>query len=84
VFFGWLSDKIGRKYIMMAGMLLAILLYRPIYKSMYETVNVKNKIVSKIEENIPTSADFKKKKLILLLQLIIRMEQNHLKLLQLN
>jgi len=61
VFFGWLSDKIGRKYIMMAGMLLAILLYRPIYKSMYETVNVKNKIVSKSEENIPTSADFKKK-----------------------
>jgi MFS family permease len=37
VFFGWLSDKVGRKYIMMGGMLLAILLYRPIYKQMYET-----------------------------------------------
>lgn len=61
VFFGWLSDKIGRKYIMMAGMLLAILFYRPIYKSMYETVNVKNKIVSKIQENIPINADFKKR-----------------------
>jgi MFS family permease len=34
--FGWLSDKLGRKYIMM-GMLLAILLYRPIYKQMFET-----------------------------------------------
>ena len=43
VFFGWLSDKIGRKSIMMFGMLLAILLYRPIYKSMYETVNVEHK-----------------------------------------
>lgn len=61
IVFGWLSDKIGRKYIMMGGMLLAILFYRPIYESMYETVDVKNKIVSKIEENIPTSADFKKR-----------------------
>ncbi|MFV8345984.1 MFS transporter [Flavobacterium sp. ZB4P13] len=47
IFFGWLSDKVGRKYIMMGGMLLAILLYRPIYKSMYETVNVNNKKLSK-------------------------------------
>jgi MFS family permease len=31
VLFGWLSDKIGRKWIMMAGMLLGILLYRPIF-----------------------------------------------------
>lgn len=43
IVFGWLSDKIGRKYIMMGGMLCAILLYRPIYKSMYETTSVKNK-----------------------------------------
>jgi MFS family permease len=40
--FGWLSDKLGRKYIMMGGMLL-VLLYRPIYKQMFETTNVKNK-----------------------------------------
>ncbi len=43
VLFGWLSDKIGRKTIMMTGMLLAILLYRPIYEKMYQTVNVQNK-----------------------------------------
>lgn len=43
ILFGWLSDKVGRKYIMMGGMLLAILLYRPIYKTMYETTSVKNK-----------------------------------------
>ncbi|MFV8343442.1 MFS transporter [Flavobacterium sp. XS2P39] len=43
IVFGWLSDKVGRKYIMMGGMLCAILLYRPIYKSMYETTSVKNK-----------------------------------------
>lgn len=43
LFFGWLSDKIGRKWIMMAGMLLAILAYRPIYDTMYQTVHVANK-----------------------------------------
>ena len=40
IFFGWLSDKVGRKYIMMGGMLLAILLYRPIYKTMYQTTDL--------------------------------------------
>jgi MFS family permease len=40
IFFGWLSDKVGRKYIMMGGMLLAILLYRPIYKAMYQTTDL--------------------------------------------
>lgn len=33
VFWGWLSDKVGRKWIMMAGMLLAILTYRPIFNT---------------------------------------------------
>ncbi len=44
IFFGWLSDKIGRKYIMMAGILFAVLLYRPIYKAMYQTTNIENKV----------------------------------------
>ncbi len=43
IVFGWLSDKIGRKYIMMTGMLLAILFYRPIYKMMYNTTDVNHK-----------------------------------------
>ncbi len=33
IFWGWLSDKIGRKWIMMAGMLLAVLTYRPIFST---------------------------------------------------
>jgi MFS family permease len=43
VLFGWLSDKIGRKWIMMAGMLVAVLSYRTIYSKMYDTVDVKQK-----------------------------------------
>jgi MHS family proline/betaine transporter-like MFS transporter len=40
IYFGWWSDKIGRKMIMMTGMLLAVLLYRPIYKKMYESADI--------------------------------------------
>lgn len=41
VFFGWLSDKIGRKWIMMAGMLLGIICYRPIFSQFLQDTNVK-------------------------------------------
>ncbi len=41
--FGWFSDKVGRKWIMMIGMLIAIVSYRPIYEKMYQTTNVANK-----------------------------------------
>ena len=41
--FGWLSDKIGRKWIMMAGMLVAIVSYRPLYEKMFQVTNAKNK-----------------------------------------
>ncbi|TCV70430.1 sugar transport protein [Neorhizobium sp. R1-B] len=34
VFFGWLSDKIGRKPIIMAGLLLAMVTYFPLFKAM--------------------------------------------------
>ena len=47
VLFGWLSDKIGRKPIMMIGMLLAIIAYRPIYKAMYNSVNIESKVIAK-------------------------------------
>ncbi len=43
VFFGWLSDRVGRKAIMMTGMILAICAYRPIYEKMYQTVNLEHK-----------------------------------------
>lgn len=40
IYFGWLSDRIGRKMIMMTGMLLAAVLYIPIYKQMYALADV--------------------------------------------
>jgi MFS family permease len=41
--FGALSDRIGRKWIMLIGMLLAILSYRSIYSEMYETGSIAHK-----------------------------------------
>jgi MFS family permease len=43
IFFGGLSDKIGRKGIMLAGMLLGVICYRPIFEKMYQTTNLSNK-----------------------------------------
>ncbi len=45
VIFGALSDRIGRKGIMMAGMIIAVFSYRPIFDQMYKTVDVTNKTV---------------------------------------
>jgi MFS family permease len=39
--FGWLSDKVGRKWIMMAGMFLGVLLYRPIFSTFLKDTNLK-------------------------------------------
>jgi MFS family permease len=45
VVFGWLSDKWGRKNIMMIGMLLGIFLYRPIFQQLYEISDTGKKTV---------------------------------------
>ena len=62
--FGGLSDKIGRKWIMLTGMLLSILTYRPIYQQFLDVTNpaAKRSIVDKnatIAEPYITSADAK-------------------------
>ena len=43
VVFGYLSDRIGRKWIMMFGMLAGIVTYRPIYQYFLDATNAKNR-----------------------------------------
>lgn len=47
VVFGALSDRVGRKIIMMAGLLIAILCYRPIYGTLFNMTDVSTKTISK-------------------------------------
>ncbi len=58
IVFGWLSDKIGRKHIMLAGMLLAIICYRPIYRTMYNISDLKQKaaLVADTKQDLKVSA----------------------------
>ncbi|MBC9934125.1 MFS transporter [Chitinophaga qingshengii] len=55
IYFGSLSDRIGRKKIMLAGMLIAALAYYPIYKAMDTIGDIKQKTelteLYKIESN---------------------------------
>jgi MFS family permease len=39
VFFGWLSDKIGRKYIIMTGLALAVVTYFPVFHAISKAAN---------------------------------------------
>jgi MFS family permease len=39
IFFGWLSDRIGRKYIILLGCLIAALTYFPLFKALTDAAN---------------------------------------------
>jgi MFS family permease len=43
VLFGWLSDKIGRKIIMMTGMACALLFTKPLFQQLYNITSPKGK-----------------------------------------
>lgn len=61
IVFGALSDKIGRKWIMLAGMLVAIVSYRSIYSKMYDagSVKMKTEITAQTTVDVKTAADEK-------------------------
>lgn len=70
LFFGWLSDKWGRKWIMLIGMLAAVLLYRPIFNSFLIDTDVKiwmsdkANLVAVKEIESPVADSIKKEKTI--------------------
>ena len=54
--FGWLSDQIGRKVIILGGCLIAALTYWPIYHWMYDAAHVvkdANGLITKADPNVP-------------------------------
>jgi MFS family permease len=57
VFFGWLSDRIGRKKIMMAGCLLAVVCYYPIYRAMSSAAG--NNVVAVQSTRNPVTGEIK-------------------------
>ena len=58
VVFGALSDRIGRKWIMLTGMLLGIICYRPIYQHFMDLTNAKSKIEQiDLSKSIATPAE---------------------------
>lgn len=59
VVFGALSDKIGRKYIMMLGMLIAVVSYRPIYTVMFNDADLSKKTELRAETTIETKEEVK-------------------------
>jgi MFS family permease len=58
VFFGWLSDKVGRKKVMLTGMLIAIFSYFSIYEAMYQTASNyhRTEIIAKSTNGVTTVA----------------------------
>lgn len=58
VFFGWWSDRVGRKYIMMAGLLLAVVVYRPVYAAMYSQADTSVLTENELQRDISKSTNF--------------------------
>jgi MHS family proline/betaine transporter-like MFS transporter len=55
IVFGSLSDKWGRKKIMLAGMLLGVLFYRPIFQQLYQIADTSGKTSISNEVGAPDS-----------------------------
>ena len=47
VLFGWLSDKVGRKYLLLLSMLLGIICFRLVFQHMYQVTNLQHKTENK-------------------------------------
>jgi len=54
---GWLSDKIGRKSLILLSLLLSIISFRPVYEQMYQIGNLNNKTENKAAVEIVTERE---------------------------
>ena len=57
VVFGALSDRVGRKAIMMAGLLIALVSYRSIFRELYNYADVAQKTISSKDSTIQKQQD---------------------------
>jgi MFS family permease len=60
LFFGWLSDRVGRKWIMLLGMLAGVILYRPIFSEFLNDTNLehwKDKDISLVKRDSIQKSD---------------------------
>ncbi|MBX2966749.1 MAG: MHS family MFS transporter [Cyclobacteriaceae bacterium] len=55
IYFGWWSDKVGRKFIMMTGLILAVVCYRPLYSKMYSLADLSAKTEITEQQQLTTS-----------------------------
>ena len=70
VLFGKWSDRVGRKWIMMAGMALAVFTYRPLFSKMESITHAKNPQL--IKEDIKTDVLLKNKDSLLITTQVLK------------
>ena len=68
--FGALSDKIGRKWIMLTGMLLGVIFYRPIFRTFLKDANAKE-WMTKFDEQHSKKINYAEKTVLLKCDTII-------------
>jgi len=47
MFFGWLSDRVGKKPVLMMALFLGIVGFRPVFDQIYQTVDLQKKVENK-------------------------------------